>query len=154
MADKKLSEEVLNHAVHSEIQARDFYKQIGDRVQNKKGRKRLVKLSQEEDGHRALLERRYKSLYGKDFVFDPNVKVGPRFDFVKTSLFSQSEALDVVSVGISAETEAIRYYSEQLETAEDAEDQKMLKDLVKFEKRHKKKLQSEFDRLTKKYYWV
>lgn len=154
VASENLGETFLYHAIHSEIQARDYYKQVAERVRNNAANQRLLKLSGEEEEHREKLENRYNKLYDKEFQFDPNLNVSPSFTFIERDVFSQAEAMEVVSVAIKAENEAIDVYTAELEEVSDKDDIKLLKWLIKFETSHKRKLQKEYDRLAKKYNWA
>lgn len=154
MASGTLGETFLYHAIHSEIQARDYYKQVAERVKNQSAKDRLSKLSSEEEEHREKLEKRYNKLFDKEFQFDPNLNVSPSFSFIERDVFSQAEAMEVVSVAIKAENEAIDVYTAELEGVTEKEDVKLLKWLIKFETNHKRKLQKEYDRLAKNYNWA
>jgi rubrerythrin len=127
---------------------------VADRVQNQSAKQRLLKLSSEEDEHREKLEKRYTKLYDKDFQFDSNLNVSPSFSFIERDVFSQAEAMEVVSVAIKAENEAIDVYTAELDGVSEKEDIKLLKWLIKFETSHKRKLQREYDRLAKNYNWA
>jgi rubrerythrin len=154
VASGTLGETFLYHAIHSEIQARDYYKQVAERVKNQSAKDRLSKLSSEEEEHREKLEKRYNKLFDKEFQFDPNLNVSPSFSFIERDVFSQAEAMEVVSVAIKAENEAIDVYTAELEGVTEKEDVKLLKWLIKFETNHKRKLQKEYDRLAKNYNWA
>lgn len=146
--------EALSVAIASEIRARDLYREIGSRIKNRAGKRRLDRLARDEDGHRVALESRYRSTTGAEFRYDPATPGGPRFDFLKTDIYTQAGALEVVSVAIAAEKEASAFYGKQLETVTDPADVKLLRRLVKFEEGHKKRLQREYDRLGKRFSWA
>jgi len=146
--------EALSVAISSEIRARDLYREISSRIKNRAGKRRLDRLARDEDGHRAALESRFRATTGTEFKFDPASPGGPRVDFLKNDIFTQAGALEVVSVAISAENEASSFYGKQLESVTDPEDVKLLRRLVKFEEGHKKRLQREYDRLSKRFSWA
>jgi rubrerythrin len=154
VATGTFGETSLYHAIHSEIQAREYYKQVAERVRNQAAKQRLLKLSAEEDKHREKLEKRYNKLHDKEFQFDANLNVSPSFTFIERDVFSQAEAMEVVSVAIKAENEAIDVYTAELERVSEKEDIKLLKWLIRFETSHKRKLQKEYDRLAKNYNWA
>ena len=149
-----LQENILNEAIQKEIHARDFYAKISGKIVNNKGRQRMLKLSKEEDSHRKILENRYKNLFKKDFA--PNPEIPPEFKFTaaEDTVLDANSSLEIVSIAIGFEEDAIQLYSGQLAAVSDPEDQKILKKLVKFEQGHKSKLQNEHQRLTHTPYWL
>jgi rubrerythrin len=154
MATTPLGREALELAISSEIRARDLYTETARRVTNRGGKRRLERLARDEDGHRRDLESRYRALARAEFRFDPSSTGGPRLDFVSSEVFTQARALEIVSVAISAESEAIAFYGKQLQTVTDPQDVRLLRSLVKFEQGHKKRLQREYERLNKGLSWV
>jgi rubrerythrin len=154
MAATPFGREALAVAISSEIRARDLYRELSGRIANRAGKRRLDRLARDEDGHRAALESRYRSIAGAEFVLDPASTGGPRFDFAKNDVFTQAGALEVVSVAISAEKESAAFYRKQLESVTEPEDVKLLRRLVAFEEGHKKRLQREYERLSKRFSWA
>jgi len=66
----------------------------------------------------------------------------------------QASAMEVVSFAIGLEDKAARYYLDQLKNVDDPRDVRLLKRLVRFEARHKDRLQAEYARLNSSFYWV
>ena len=149
-----MTEETLTTAIRFEIKSAEFYSDMAARVSNPRGKRRLQKMSREEDGHRQILERRFRTLFSKDYTPVSGVDADQRFQFRSTDVFDQAEALEVVSVAIDAERRSIDFYVKHLETAEDGEDRSLLQSLVKFERDHYKKLQREYGRLNKRFDWT
>jgi rubrerythrin len=148
-----VGEEFLRKAIHSEIIARNAYEAIAAKIEATEGKQVMLDMSAEEDNHRSLLSTRYQALSGKEFVFDPNLKPGPDFSFVEKSVFGHTDAVEALSLCLGAEIDAIAYYSGELVEATETEDVKMLKFLVKFETKHKKKLEKELKRLQDTNHW-
>ena len=96
---------------------------------------------------------RYEDLTGTSFVIDPDLKPGPDFSFIEKSTFSHTDALDALRLCLGAEIDAINYYTRELVEATETPDIKMLKSLIKFEKKHKKKLEKEINRLQDTNHW-
>ena len=153
MADGSIKEEILVKAIHMEIQARDFYREVSNKIKNKKGRKQILSLSGGEDEHRHILSSRFTALFGKDFVLDPDYPVDSRLDASKSAVHDQSSAMEVVSIGISTENISIDLYRGLADEVSDGEDIKLLIKLVKFEEKHKRRLQRIYSRLQKHNYW-
>jgi len=152
MEKVSLKADIMKKAIQSEIKAKDFYSKVSSKIKNKKGRRRMLTLSKEESSHRNILERRYKKLFGEDFVLDPAIQVSEIFRWKEEEISSQATALEVVSIGIQGENDSIQFYKKQFENVNDAEDLKILKKLIKFEESHKIRLQKMYGRLSKVYY--
>lgn len=112
----------------------------------------MLKLSREEESHRNILEKRYIILYGEEFTPDPAIQVGEIFRWEEADIPDIATALEVVSIGIQGENDAIQFYKKQLENVNDAEDIKILEKLTKFEESHKIKLQRMYGRISKGIY--
>ena len=155
-----LSKEILTRAIGIETKARDFYAGVADNIKSRRGRRRIVALSRSEDRHKKLLERRYRSLFGEDFEpaaarAEEGRQGGEDATGVAEHVFTdKASALDVVSFAIGMEDRAIQYYSEQMKAVDDRRDRKLLARLVRFESKHKGRLQAEYVRLDSFFYWI
>ena len=155
-----LSEEILCRAIHTEISARDFYSRLSDQIQNRRGHRKMRALSRSEEHHKVMLMRRFRSLLGRDYNpsqdQDNTTDVGAEDpnSLGKHVFTDQASAIDVVSFAIGMEDRAARYYFEQLEHVDDPSDVRLLKRLVRFETRHKDRLQAEYARLDNSFYWI
>lgn len=148
-----VGDEFLHKAIHSEISARDAYKVIANKIEATEGKQVMLDMSAEEDNHHRLLAARYQTLTGREFVFDADLKPGPDFTFVERSAFNHTDAVEALSLCLGAEIDAISYYEGELVEATETEDIKMLKFLVKFETKHKKRLEKELKRLQETNHW-
>ena len=151
MADVK--SDFLLKAIHSEITARDAYGELIGRIQNSEGKQLMQRLSRDEENHRIRLAARYAAIEGSEYMFDPDIDAGPDFSFLKKSTFSRTDGEEALRLAIGAEIDAVQYYSSQLDDDLCAEDRRMLKDLIRFEKGHKKKLERELKHLVKRNHW-
>jgi|GEM_PF-2369226 len=149
-----LGEGFLLQAIHSEIIARDAYSALAEKIRAAGGKAVMAGMSSEEEHHRSVLAGRYKSLTGKDYVYNPEMDAGPDFSFVKESTFGYTGAMDALRLALSAEIDAVRHYSNALAGADNREDKKMLSMLIKFEKGHKKKLEKELKKLARDNHWL
>lgn len=82
-----------------------------------------------------------------DFIFDKNLNTK------NLGLNSKSDALQILSSAIEAETHAVEFYSELLNQTDSHEDIELLKSLIKFEEGHKIKLQDEYKSMNKNFTW-
>jgi len=151
--EKILGEEVLRKAIQGEIQAMDFYMDVSNMIINKKAKNLMETLSMEEKKHRDILENRYKFLYKKEFEEIPGFIFDKNLNISKLGLTSKSDAIQILSSAIEAESNAIKFYSELLNETESDEDKDLLKSLIKFEEGHKQKLQDEYLSINKNYTW-
>ena len=151
MAD--LSEQILLQAIHSEILARNSYEMLAGRIEDEDGKAIMSRMSKEEEGHRSTLAARYLKLTGRDYEFDANLTIGPDFSFLKTSAFKYTDALEALKLALSAEFDAIEYYSKALKDADSMADKSMFKTLLRFEKKHQKILTKEITKMQKSNHW-
>jgi rubrerythrin len=145
--------EFLLTAIHSEIAARDAYRAIGERVKNPEGQRVMLAMSEEEERHRNILADRYRAVHGEEYHYDPGRASGPDFTFLEKSTFGHTDALEALRLCLASEIDAIGYYSRALASTADRADKRILRSLVRFEKRHKKMLEREIRRLETKNHW-
>jgi rubrerythrin len=142
--------EFLLKAIHSEIAARDAYKTIADRIDVSEGKQMMLRMSVEEERHRSVLAKRYEGLTGSKYEHDPAVEPGPSFAFVEKSAFSYTGAMDALSLCLSAETDAKSFYAGELEKVDEPADIRMLRMLVRFERKHMRKLRRQIGKLQRR----
>ena len=147
------TEEILLKAIHSEILARNAYEMLAGRIAVEGGKRVMTTMSKEEEGHRAILAARYLKLTGKEYEFDANIEAGPDFSFIKASAFKYTDALEALKLALSAEIDAIAFYSNAADESSSRSDRGMFKSLLRFEKKHKKILTKEIEKLQKSNHW-
>ncbi len=148
-----MTEEILAKAIQKEIRARDFYGRVSEKVSKQKVKKMVAKIAKEEEGHISLLSRRFSKLFSREYK-PVAMEMDPKLKVAEADAYTVDTALEIVSVAIGMENEAIEFYSEQAERTEDKEEIAMLVKLVKFERGHKKKFQSQFERLQSGFSWT
>jgi erythrin-vacuolar iron transport family protein len=148
-----MTEELLATAIQTEIKARDFYSGVAEKVAIPKVKKTLSKIAKEEAGHVSVLSRRFSKVFSKDYTPVEN-EPDPKVKALETDVLTVDTSLEIVSIAIGMEDEAIEFYSEQAERTEDSEEQKMLIKLARFELGHKKKMQSQMQRLKGGFSWT
>ena len=147
------SEQILLQAIHSEILARNSYEMLAGRISMEDGKRVMAAMSKEEEGHRSVLAARYLKLTGREYEFDADLKAGPDFSFIKASTFKYTDALEALKLALSAEIDAIAFYSKAARESGAVSDRRMFKSLAKFENRHKKILTKEIGKLEKSNHW-
>jgi len=146
-----LASEVLAEAIESERRARDLYKRLSERISIEDGRLRMEQLSIEEEEHRRTLHRRYRELYKEDYRQDRAAPSGPAFALLEASTFAYTDLFEVLRLAVGAEEEAAAFYAQQLTATSEPQEVRMLKHLVRFEKGHRRALERELRRLTKRH---
>ncbi|MGB9749886.1 MAG: ferritin-like domain-containing protein [Caldisericia bacterium] len=150
---KVLGDDVLRKAIQGEMQAMKFYSEVSKIIINKKSKNLMQDLANEEEKHKNILQKRYTILYKKEFEEIPGFVFDEKLDVKKLGLNTQSDALQILSSAIEAETHAIEFYNELLNQTESNEDIELLRSLIKFEEGHKNKLQEEYKSINKNYTW-
>lgn len=145
--------ELLEMAIYQEISTRNFYSQIAERIQDKSGKKKFLELSQEEENHQNILNGWYERKFGQKFIPDPQA-LKPVFEFPQEAVFSQSTALEAVSVGIQLERDSANFYSSWKEKEEGEEARDLLQKLIDFENSHFLRLKEEYQAISQNFYWI
>ena len=148
-----MTEDILAGAIQKEIQSRDFYSRVAEKVTQKKAKKTFTKLSNDEANHVSILSRRFSKLFNKEYT--PVQEETPeKMKIAEAEAYTLETSLQIVSLAIGLESEAIELYIREFEKSDDTEEKKMLRKLVQFESGHKEKLQSQHDRLNKGKSWT
>ena len=145
----QLSEQHQLRAIHGEIIARDLYAKLGEKIDSSDGKTVMLRLSAEEETHRVALAARYRSIHGKEYEYDADLSAGRDYSFLKDSVFGYTQAMEALKLALGAEVDAANMYSQFLNDATERDDIRMLRDLVKFEKQHQKKLRREITKIEK-----
>ena len=155
-----LNEEIISRAIRIETEAQDFYHRLVGQIQNRGGRRKMKALSRNEEQHKKMLKKWFRSLTGREYNPTPDQDTpadrgGENPAGLGEHVFTdQASALQVISFAIGMEERALRYYTEQLENLDDPKDIGLFKRLIRFEARHKSLLQAEYSRLNSSFYWI
>ena len=136
-------EEVIDFAIEREVESRDFYMKLAERMENPAMQKVFENFAIEELGHRLkleaiqrgeilLVEEQVKSLDIADYVVD----VEPRPDMDYT---------DALVLAMKKEKAAYRLYLDLAAMAEDEELTDMFLSLAQEEAKHKLRFEIEYD---------
>ena len=136
-------EEVIDFAIAREVESRDFYMKLAERMENPAMQKVFENFAIEEFGHRLkleaikrgeilLVEEQVKSLDIADYVVD----VEPRPDMDYT---------DALVLAMKKEKAAYRLYLDLAAMAEDEELTDMFLSLAQEEAKHKLRFEIEYD---------
>ncbi|MHC4545465.1 MAG: ferritin family protein [Planctomycetota bacterium] len=136
-------EEVLDFAIAREIESRDFYMQLAERMENPAMQKVFENFATEELGHRLkleaiqrgeilLVEEQVKSLDIADYVVD--VEPQPDMDYAEALVLAMRK-----------EKAAYRLYLDLAAVGEDEELTDMFLSLAQEEAKHKLRFEIEYD---------
>jgi rubrerythrin len=133
-------EEVLRHAIQSEVETRVYYQLLAERAATADVRKRMLQLADAELVHRAKMERKYKEMVGNP---------PPEPEPVKIELASDVVNLDMARAlkqALERERDSESYYRFMAERVPDTTELgRLFMELAEIEWKHKTDLQSEYD---------
>jgi len=133
-------EEVLRHAIQSEVETRAYLQKLSERAGSADVKKRLLQLADLELVHRAKLERKYREMIGQAPPNPEPVVVDIPPELVQLDM---ARALKLV---LDHERESESYYRFMCERVHDTTDRGCLfMELAEIEWKHKADLQAEYD---------
>jgi rubrerythrin len=133
-------EDVLRHAIQSEVETRVYYQKLAERAGSPEVRKRLLQLSDMELVHRAKMERRYREMIGTPPPDPEPVTIELPPDIANLDL---SRAL---KYALERERDSESYYRFLAERVPaTTELGRLFVELAEIEWKHKSELQAEYD---------
>ncbi len=137
-------EELLLIAIKSEIESKEVYTALADRVKNSVLKDRLLFLAGEEDKHRAYLESLYRQKFG-----DKELKLPEKSDVPLPSVDTGEERLlsEIIEDAMKAELAAKDFYESLKSKFEEEKTQAMLQILANMELGHYELLSRELENL-------
>lgn len=150
MSRIKPDNEVLELAISREIEARNFYLALAERLDDPALSKMLEDFADEEAEHRAKLEMELM----KNGVVVDNSRQDRNFqtsDYVVSHEAQiKLDLKDLLEICIQKEDASFRYYADMLPHAEDKETKETLLAIIEDEIKHKYRFQTEYEILFKK----
>jgi len=149
MEQIKPDNEVLEIAISREIEARNLFLTIAERLDNPQLSKMLEELAEEELEHKERLE---MELIKNGIVVDTSKKCDLHTsDYV----ISREEIIrldqkDLLEICIQKEDASFRFYQEMLPHAQDKSTKETLLALIEEEIKHKLRFEAEYEKLIKK----
>jgi rubrerythrin len=145
--------ELLKKGIQSENEAKRFYDKLSEKVSSEKVKKRLIKLSKEEERHEVSLKKLLKKNFNVDFDADESFKENPEFSKVELDLKKDIKSQDIVKIALQSEINAVEFYSKMIKEFKDGRDRRIVNSLIKMEKGHEDLLRREYELLKKEDYW-
>lgn len=145
--------DLLKKGIQSENEAKRFYNKLSEKVFDDKVKRRLIKLSKEEERHEESLKKLLKKNFNLNFDADESFKENPEFSNIELDLGKDVKSVDIVKIALQSEINAIEFYSKMLIEIKDGRDKKVVNSLIKMEKGHEDLLRREYELLKKEDYW-
>ena len=146
--------DLLKKGMQNENEAKRFYFNLSNRVINEKIKKRLIKLSQEEERHENSLRKIYFKLFKEDIKPIDSFKENPEFTESTQELGKDVKTIDIVKIALQSEMNAVKFYSKMINEIVDGRDKRVLNSIIKMEKGHQDILRREYEVLKKSDYWT
>ncbi len=151
----------LEQAIQAEIEGYHFYTMVAAATQDPKGKETFEQLAQDEVAHTEFLRAQHKALETTGRI-DKLISIAGEPGFHAGTPFFSAELqkradkahfeMTALSVGAQLEADAMRFYSEQAELAEDPEVAKLFSDLAEWERGHHDALAGQMQALEKEYW--
>ena len=142
--DPKSFREVLDFAIRKEIDAASLYEIYSNLAKNPGVKKMFLELSGEEQKHKKMLEDcRAEDITKYELKSIPDLKIG---DYSMEEKYDpQMSYQDALILAIKREEDSIKLYNNFVESAVDPKIKKLFQALVQEEKKHKLRLEKEYD---------
>ncbi len=154
--------DALNKAIHSEKMALATYLKFARETKVPSGKDMFIRLSQEEFGHREILEKELHSLMsGKAWVRPAFASseieaLLPRLGDQQAKTQAEqgtSDDLQALNIALDMEKKALGFYRRESEKATDATARKMYARLAEMEDSHAVLIQAEIDHIKDMGFW-
>ncbi len=141
--DSQQFERIMENAIQGEIEARDFYAGVAERVTDPAVKKIFAQLSKEEDGHRhRLLTLKSDPTAKMEFQRVQDFGVAEEQDWPKLS-FDMKPA-EALQLSIKKEQAAMEGYQAMANSTDSADLKKVFGELAEMERGHKAHLEELF----------
>lgn len=143
--------EVLEFAVHREVEAYYFYMALANRVDSEEMRQVLKEFAKEELEHKAKLELEILKA-GQTLTIDEEPSETSEDNNIRSNadLLLDMDYKDILLLAIEKEEAAFRTYINFLPTVHDQQSREVLLAIAEEEVKHKQRFQIEYDMMLKK----
>ena len=141
----KLSDyrEIIKHAIANEVEARKFYEDAANTLQDAYLKKLFLSLAEEEKKHRDILTQIYTSnTIERYFTETRDYKVAETMDEPELSM--DMKPADAFALAMKKEEAAMKQYTEMANLCDDADKRQVFLDLAAMERDHKLKMENAF----------
>jgi len=137
-------QEIINSAIESEIEARQFYLEAADKVANAALEEMFKEFAGEELSHQRILERfRDQKDMNIQFTKVPDYHVSESVDDTAKLSISMKPA-DAIALAMKKEETAMQHYTQLAEACTDPDQGKVFRELAEMERGHKARMERAF----------
>ena len=135
--------EIIKHAIANEVEARKFYEDAANTLQDAYLKKLFLSLAEEEKKHRDILTQIYTSnTIERYFTEMRDYKVAETMDEPELSM--DMKPADAFALAMKKEEAAMKQYTEMANLCDDADKRQVFLDLAAMERDHKLKMETAF----------
>lgn len=135
---------VISDAIQSEIEAKQFYAQVSERIKDSYLKELFAGFSQEEAKHEKMLTTilNQEKLEHRHFNFDKDFKVAESYAMPEVN--DDMNLKDAIGLAMKNEEAAMQKYTNLAENCEDPALKAVFFDLAAMEREHKSKMEASF----------
>ena len=143
-AEIKTFDQIIKFAIENEIAAAKLYHDLAAQTNRSGTREMFTELAKQEEGHRNKLEKHgCEGLPGGGTVEVPDLKIGDYL--VDVDIKPDSSYQDVLIFAMKKEDSAVQLYNDLAGHSADAGVKELFVSLANEEKKHKLRLETEYD---------
>lgn len=142
--DLEKYKKVISDAIQNEIDAKEFYSKVAQRIKDAYLKELFEKFAKEEEKHEKILTGILNGgkIQGDHFDFDKDFKVSETYDMPEVN--DEMNLKDAVGLAMKNEELAMKNYTNLADNCEDAELKAVFLDLAAMERQHKFKMEESF----------
>ena len=135
---------VISDAIQNEIDAKEFYSKVAQRIKDAYLKELFEKFAKEEEKHETILTGILKGekIQNSHFDFDKDFKVSETYDMPEVN--DEMNLKDAVGLAMKNEELAMKNYTNLADNCEDPELKAVFLDLAAMERQHKFKMEESF----------
>lgn len=135
---------IIDSAIEGEVEARQFYLDVIDKVDNATLKEMFKEFADEELSHQKILQRfREQKDMAIQFTKVPDYHVSESVDD-SAKLSMAMKPADAIALAMKKEEIAMRHYTELAEACTDSAQAKVFRELAEMERGHKAKMEHAF----------
>ena len=147
-------EDILGMAVETEIQGREFYSMLSEKVTHPQVKKKIISLAEDEKRHERIVVDLYRKTLGREPENLPEMGIPDIVGAISAmKVGDKSQLLNVLDMAIEAELIAARFYQRGAALTQDPKTRGIFEQLEKEEDGHYNFLVAEKSALSGDMYW-
>jgi len=147
-------EDIMGMAVKTEIQGREFYSMLSEKVTHPQVKKKIISLAEDEKRHERIVVDLYRKTLGREPENLPEMGIPDIVGAISAmKVGDKSQLLNVLDMAIEAELIAARFYQRGAALTQDPKTRGIFEQLEKEEDGHYNFLVAEKSALSGDMYW-